>query len=67
VGIQVELKRKFDEAMWIERFMSYNEEVLDAESNIKLKDMYGSYVGMMNAQEYFKKIDHKIALMWRSS
>lgn len=43
--------------------MSYNQEVLDAESNIQLKEMYWSYVGFMSAQEYFKKIDHKIAVM----
>ncbi len=59
----MELKRKFDEALWIERYVSYNEEVLDAESNIQLKEIYGSYVGFMSAQEYFKKIDQKIAVM----
>lgn len=63
MAIHVELKRKFDEALWIEKFMLYNEDVLEAESNIKLKEMYASYMGLMNAQEYFRRMDQKIGVM----
>ncbi len=43
--------------------MLYNEEVLEAESNIQLKLMYASYMGFMNAQEYFRRMDQKIGVM----
>jgi hypothetical protein len=43
--------------------MLYNEEVLEGESNIKLKEMYASYMSLMNAQEYFRRMDQKIGLM----
>lgn len=43
--------------------MLYNEDVLEAESNIKLKEMYASYMVLMNAQEYFRRMDQKIGVM----
>lgn len=40
VTLQIELKRKFDEILWIEKFVSYNENSIDAESNLQLKQLF---------------------------
>lgn len=58
--MQIELKRKFDEVLWIEKFVSCNEDLLDAESNIQLKQLFASFITFMNAEEYFRKIDLRI-------
>lgn len=40
ITLQIELKRKFDEILWIEKFVSYNENSIDAESNLQLKQLF---------------------------
>lgn len=40
VTLQIELKRKFDEILWIEKFVSHNENSIDAESNLQLKQLF---------------------------
>ena len=40
--------------------MECNEEILDAESNILLKRTFGEFVGFMNAEDYFMKIENKV-------
>lgn len=40
--------------------MECNEEILDAESNILLKRTFGDFMGFMNAEDYFMKIENKV-------
>ena len=60
LGVHAELRRKYDEFLWVENYMDYWENSLLADDSIKMKESFSNYLQEISAKEYFQKIEKSI-------
>ena len=60
-GLHSELKRKYDEALWMETMSEELENVMDAETGMQVKEGINVYLSECFARDYFARVDKKVA------
>ena len=60
LGVHTELKRKYDEFLWVEHYLAHWEQSLLADDTIKMKESFPRYLEGISTKEYFLKLEHSI-------
>lgn len=50
MGLHSELRRRYDELLWVENFLRFCEDFMLAEDNIKMKDSFFAYLEKVAAK-----------------